>query len=174
MRRCANLSAQLLREEAEPTPCMTPPRRCSITGGSGFLATHIILRLLNEGYRVRTTVRSLDRAPEVRTTLERAGADTTQLSFVTADLTIDDGWPPAVAGCEYVLHVASPFPPQQPRNADDLVVPAREGTLRVLRAANDAGARRVVLTSSFAAIGYSPKPSGFRTTKLTGPTRRVM
>jgi nucleoside-diphosphate-sugar epimerase len=103
-----------------------------ITGGSGFLATHIILRLLNEGYRVRTTVRSLDRAPEVRTTLERAGADTTQLSFVTADLTIDDGWPPAVAGCEYVLHVASPFPPQQPRNADDLVVPAREGTLRVL------------------------------------------
>src|ERR1700684_2407728 len=101
-----------------------------ITGGSGFLATHIILRLLNEGYRVRTTVRSLDRAPEVRTTLERAGADTTQLSFVTADLTIDDGWQPAVD----VLHVASPFPPQQPRNADDLVVPAREGTLRVLRA----------------------------------------
>jgi len=80
-----------------------------ITGGSGFLATHIILRLLNEGYRVRTTVRSLDRAPEVRTMLERAGADTTQLSFVAADLTIDDGWPPAVAGCEYVLHVASPF-----------------------------------------------------------------
>src|SRR5271155_1152343 len=131
-----------------------------ITGGSGFLATHIILRLLSEGYRVRTTVRSLDRAPEVRTMLERAGADTTQLSFVTADLTIDDGWPPAVAGCEYVLHVASPFPPQQPRNADDLVVPAREGTLRVLRAANDAGVRRVVVTSSFAAIGYSPKPSG--------------
>ncbi|MDT5234609.1 MAG: hypothetical protein QOF47_596, partial [Mycobacterium sp.] len=98
-----------------------------VTGGSGFLATHIILRLLSEGYRVRATVRSLDRAPEVRTTLEHAGADTTQLSFVTADLTIDDGWPPAVDGCEYVLHVASPFPPQQPRNADDLVVPAREG-----------------------------------------------
>src|ERR1700727_411593 len=129
-----------------------------ITGGSGFLATHIILRLLSEGYRVRTTVRSLERAPEVRTTLERAGADTTQLSFVTADLTIDDGWPPAVDGCEYVLHVASPFPTQQPRNADDLVVPARGASLRVLRAANDAGARRVVLTSSFAAIGYSPKP----------------
>src|ERR1700741_4414941 len=68
-----------------------------VTGGSGFLATHIILRLLSEGYRVRTTVRSLDRAPEVRTTLECAGADTTQLNFVTADLTIDDGWPPAVA-----------------------------------------------------------------------------
>src|ERR1700761_3078174 len=130
-----------------------------ITGGSGFLATHIILRLLSEGYRVRTTVRSLDRAPEVRTTLERFGADTTQLSFVTADLTIDDGWPPAVAGCEYVLHVASPFPPRQPRNADDLVVPAREGALRVLRAANDAGARRVVLTSLVAPVGHHPKPA---------------
>src|SRR6202020_2574261 len=146
-----------------------------ITGGSGFLATHIILRLLSEGYRVRTTVRSLERAPEVRTTLERAGADTTQLSFAAADLTIDDGWPPAVDGCEYVLHVASPFPPQQPRNADDLVVPAREGTLRLLRAANDAGARRVVLTSSFAAIGYSPKPSGlpYDETDWTDPTGEV-
>src|ERR1700747_1472770 len=125
----------------------TPP--VLVTGGSGFLATHIILRLLNEGYRVRTTIRSLDRAPEVRKTLARAGADTTQLSFVTADLTIDDGWPPAVAGCGYVLHVASPFPPQQPRNADDLVVPAREGTLRVLRTANDAGARRGGRHASF-------------------------
>src|SRR6201995_935539 len=115
-----------------------------VTGGSGFLATHIILRLRSEGYRVRPAVRSLDRAPEVPKTRARAGADTTQLSFVTADLTIDDGWPPAVAGCEYVLHVASPFPRQQPRNADDLVVPAREGTLRVLRAAAYAGARRAV------------------------------
>src|SRR6201996_3990190 len=151
----------------------TPP--VLITGGSGFLATHIILRLLSDGYRVRTTVRSLDRAPEVRTTLQRAGADTTQLYFVAADLTIDDGWPPAVAGCGYVLHVASPFPPQQPRNADDLVVPAREGTLRVLRAANDAGARRVVLTSSFAAIGYSPKPSAlpYDETDWTDPTGDV-
>src|SRR6201990_616427 len=131
-----------------------------VTGGSGFLATHIILRLLREGYRVRTTARSRDGAPKVRKPRARTGADTTQLSFVAADLTIDDGWPPAVSGCEYVLHVASPFPPQQPRNADDLVLPAREGTLRVLRAADDAGARRVVLTSSFAAIGYSPKPSG--------------
>src|ERR1700751_1325307 len=90
----------------------TPP--VLITGGSGFLATHIILRLLSEGYRVRTTVRSLDRAPEVRKTLARAGADTTQLSFVTADLTIDDGWPPAVAGCGYVLHVACRFRRRNP------------------------------------------------------------
>src|ERR1700751_5390943 len=120
-----------------------------VTGGSGFLATHIILRLLSEGYRVRTTVRSLDRAPEVRKTLARARADTTQLSFVTADLTIDDGWPPAVA--------------------------ARDGALRVLRAANDAGARRVVLTSSFAATGYSPKPSAlpYDETDWTDPTGDV-
>src|SRR5258708_12771981 len=93
----------------------------SITGGSGFLATHIILRLLNEGYRVRTTVRSLDRAPEVRTTLERAGPDTTQLSFVTADLTIDDGWPPALAGCQSALPVPSPVPPPQPLNSHTLL-----------------------------------------------------
>ena len=131
-----------------------------VTGGSGFLATHIILRLLQDGYSVRTTVRSLDREPEVRATLAREGANTERLTFVAADLMRDDGWPAAVAGCEYVLHVASPFPSQQPKNADEIIVPAREGTLRVLRAAATAGVRRVVMTSSFAAIGYSPKPSG--------------
>ncbi len=86
--------------------------------------------------------------------------DTSQLSFAAADLTSDDGWAAATAGCDYVLHVASPFPPQQPKNEDDLIKPAREGTLRVLRAAAATGVRRVVVTSSFAAIGYSPKPSG--------------
>jgi dihydroflavonol-4-reductase len=79
---------------------------------------------------------------------------------VAADLTSDDGWASAVADCAYVLHVASPFPPRQPKNENDLIKPAREGTLRVLRAAAAAGVRRVVVTSSFAAIGYSPKPSG--------------
>jgi nucleoside-diphosphate-sugar epimerase len=77
-----------------------------------------------------------------------------QLSFVAADLEQDAGWPEAVAGCEYVLHVASPLPPNQPKHEDELIAPAREGSLRVLRAARDAGVKRVVLTSSFAAIGY--------------------
>jgi nucleoside-diphosphate-sugar epimerase len=81
-----------------------------------------------------------------------------RLSFVAADLEHDAGWPEAVAGCEYVLHVASPFPANVPGHEDELIVPAREGTLRVLRAARDAGVRRVVLTSSFAAIGYGQQP----------------
>jgi nucleoside-diphosphate-sugar epimerase len=131
-----------------------------VTGGSGFLAGHIIVRLLRDGHRVRATIRSLERAAEVRAALESAGADTSELHFVAADLTADDGWLEATADCDYVLHVASPFPPQQPRNEADLIVPAREGALRVLRAAATAGVRRVVLTSSFAAIGYSPKASG--------------
>ncbi len=126
-----------------------------VTGGSGFVASHCILRLLAAGHEVRTTVRSLDRAEQVRTALRAAGGDPgARLSFAAADLTRDEGWPAAVAGCAYVLHVASPFPPTLPRSEDELVVPAREGALRVLRAARDAGVRRVVLTSSFAAVGY--------------------
>ena len=126
-----------------------------VTGGSGFLAAHCILRLLEQGYRVRTTVRSLAREPEVRAMLAVGGAvHTDRLSFAAADLTRDDGWPAAVAGCDYVLHLASPFPPSQPKNEDELIIPARDGALRVLRAARDASVQRVVLTSSFAAIGY--------------------
>jgi nucleoside-diphosphate-sugar epimerase len=128
-----------------------------VTGGSGYLAGHVIRRLLDDGYAVRTTLRSLDREPEVRTRIDR---DPGELSFAAADLTSDNGWATAMAGCDYVLHVASPFPPQQPKNEDELIAPAREGTLRVLRAAATAGVRRVVVTSSFAAIGYSPKPPG--------------
>jgi nucleoside-diphosphate-sugar epimerase len=82
------------------------------------------------------------------------------LEVVAADLTADDGWKAAMAGCDEVSHVASPIPYVQPKDPDELIVPAREGVLRVLRAARDAGARRVVLTSSFAAIGYTPKPGG--------------
>jgi nucleoside-diphosphate-sugar epimerase len=76
---------------------------------------------------------------------------------VEADLTSDDGWPGALKGAEEVHHVASPIPSAQPKDPDELIIPAREGTVRVLKAARDAGARRVVLTSSFAAVGYSPK-----------------
>jgi nucleoside-diphosphate-sugar epimerase len=130
-----------------------------VTGGSGFLAGHCILQLLGAGHSVRTTVRQLAREPEVRATLVRAGADrAASLSFHAADLEQDAGWHEAAAGCDYVLHVASPFPPDVPKDEDDLIVPAREGSLRVLRAARDGGVRRVVLTSSFAAIGYGHPP----------------
>jgi len=126
-----------------------------VTGGSGFIGCHCILQLLTAGYQVRTTVRNLKREPDVRAMLKVGGADPDgRVSFVAADLENDAGWPDAVAGCEYVLHVASPFPDSVPKHEDELIAPAREGTLRVLHAARDAGAKRVVLTSSFAAIGY--------------------
>jgi nucleoside-diphosphate-sugar epimerase len=130
-----------------------------VTGGSGFLGAHCVVKLLNEGYRVRTTVRSLKREAEVREMLQAGGAEPGErLQFAEADLMSDKGWAEAVAGCTYVLHVASPFPTVQPKDENELIVPAREGTLRVLRAARDAGVRRVVLTSSYAAIGYGHAP----------------
>ncbi|PRY12566.1 NAD-dependent epimerase/dehydratase family protein [Kineococcus rhizosphaerae] len=127
-----------------------------VTGGTGYLATRLVADLLAAGTAVRTTVRTLERAQEVRDAVRRAGVDDGGLSFVQASLTDDAGWPEALAGIEEVHHVASPMVLTDDRDA--VVVPARDGALRVLRAARDAGARRVVLTSSFAAVGYSPKP----------------
>lgn len=130
-----------------------------VTGGSGFIASHCIPQLLAAGYDVRTTVRNLRREADVRILLKQAGADPgSRLSFFAADLESNAGWADAVAGCEYVLHVASPFPATVPKHEDELIIPAREGALRVLRASRNAGVRRVVLTSSFAAIGYGHKP----------------
>jgi nucleoside-diphosphate-sugar epimerase len=146
-----------------------------VTGGSGFVGAHCIDQLLRAGYRVRTTVRSLKREADVRAMLNIAGSPRQDaLSFVAANLSADTGWTEAVKGCRFVLHVASPFPAKAPQHEDELIVPAREGTLRVLCAARDAGVERVVLTSSFVAIGYGQKP---RTapfderdwTDLTGP-----
>lgn len=132
-----------------------------VTGGSGFIGSHAIVQLLAAGHQVRTTVRNLKREDDVRAMLRNGGAEPgNRLSFVAADLTGDAGWADAVAGCEYVLHVASPLPPAVPKHEDELIVPARDGALRVLRAARDAGVKRVVLTSSFAAIGYGYKPRG--------------
>lgn len=126
-----------------------------VTGGSGFVGSHVILQLLAAGHEVRTTVRNLSREAEVRATLAAAGADAgNRLSFFAADLEKDLGWAEAAAGCDYVHHVASPFPPAQPKVEQELIRPAREGTVRVLRAARDAGVRRIVVTSSFAAVGY--------------------
>ncbi|HLG96394.1 MAG TPA: aldehyde reductase [Bryobacteraceae bacterium] len=144
-----------------------------VTGGSGFIGSHSILQLLAAGHRVRTTVRNLKREPEVRALLKQAGAEPgDRLSFAAANLESDAGWPEAVAGCDYVLHIASPFPQGVPKNEDELIVPAREGTLRLLRAAREAGVKRVVLTSSFAAIGYGhpPREQPFNETDWTEPT----
>ena len=143
-----------------------------VTGGSGFIGSQCILQLLAAGHQVHTTVRDAGREPEVRGMLREGGVEPGErVAFFVADLESDAGWARAVAGCEYVLHVASPFPQTVPKNPDDLIVPAREGALRVLRAARDAGVRRVVLTSSFAAIGYGrPQQSApFDETSWTDP-----
>lgn len=130
-----------------------------VTGGSGFIGCHCILQLLTAGYQVRATVRNLKREADVRAMLKVGGAQPDErVSFVVADLENDADWPEAVAGCEYVLHVASPFPDNVPKDENELIVPAREGALRVLRAARNGGVKRVVLTSSFAAIGYGHEP----------------
>jgi nucleoside-diphosphate-sugar epimerase len=116
-----------------------------VTGGSGFIGAHCILQLLAAGHEVRTTVRNLKRAPEVLDMLKTGGwtGPAEAVSFFAADLEVDAGWPEAVAGCDYVLHVASPFPASLPKHEDELIRPAR-----------DAKVKRVVLTSSYAAIGY--------------------
>jgi len=144
-----------------------------VTGGTGFIACHTILQALGGNHRVRTTIRSLKREADVRAMLKQGGSEPgDRLSFFTADLGNDAGWAEAAAGCDYVLHVASPFPANVPKHDDELIIPAREGALRVLRAARDAGVKRVVLTSSFAAIGYghAPQQAPFNETDWTDPT----
>ena len=131
-----------------------------VTGGTGFLGTHVIAQLLGSGCRVRTTVRDLSRADELREALCRVGVPLENtLDLVVADLSEDDGWNDAVEGVRFVLHVASPFPPAMPDSDDDVIRPARDGALRVLRASRDAGVERVVMTSSFAAVGYGHEPT---------------
>ena len=127
-----------------------------VTGGSGYLGTQLVAALLRDGRQVRATVRSLEREGDIRAAVRRGDADDSRLEVVAAELTADGGWAAASAGCAEVHHVASPM--IQSDDPDEVIVPARDGTLRVLRAASDAGVRRVVLTSSFAAVGYSPKP----------------
>jgi dihydroflavonol-4-reductase len=131
-----------------------------VTGGSGYLGTQLIAALLREGRSVRATVRSLEGEADVRAAMRRGQADDSGLEIVVADLTADEGWSAAAAGCEEVYLVATPIPAAHPSDPHELSVQAREGTLRALGAARDAGARRVVLTSSFVAVGYTPKPGG--------------
>src|SRR6478672_10419500 len=123
-----------------------------VTGGSGFLGSWCVIELLRRGHRVRTTVRDLGREAEVRAAIAPEVDPGESLTFFAADLLGDEGWDRAVEGCDHVLHVASPFPPAQPKDPDELIVPARDGTLRVLRAALEGGVERIVITSSVAAV----------------------
>jgi len=124
-----------------------------VTGASGYIAGFIVQALVRDGWQVRGTVRSLDRADAVR-----AALGLPDLELVACDLMRDDGWAQAVAGCDYVQHIASPIPAGEPKDPDDLIMPAREGALRALRFAHAAGVKRVVMTSSMAAIAYGHGP----------------
>ncbi|MCW3082991.1 MAG: aldehyde reductase [Bacteroidetes bacterium] len=129
-----------------------------VTGGTGFVGVHCILQLLQEGYNVRTTLRSLSKKEKVIEMLKFGGIKSFEnLSFVETDLSADANWDKAVEHCDFVLHVASPIFLRIPKDENEMIRPAVEGTLRVLKAARNAGVKRVVMTSNFGAVGYSHK-----------------
>lgn len=130
-----------------------------LTGVTGFIAKRIAHDLLAKGYHVKGSLRALSRADEVRAAVGPEGLD--RLSFVELDLTRDEGWTEALTGVDVLMHTASPFPLADPKNADDVIRPAVDGTMRALRAAQAAGVRRVVLTASVASVAYAPKPKGY-------------
>ncbi|MFD8778435.1 NAD-dependent epimerase/dehydratase family protein [Streptomyces sp. NPDC059916] len=135
-----------------------------VTGGSGFVGSHTAVRLLREGHRVRVAVRGPAQEAQVLAALQQAGVDPADLlEFAAADLSADDGWAQAMDGIAHVLHHASPFPPTPPETEDEVVLPARDGALRVIAAARSAGIPRVVMTSSFAAVGYTLTPDNHYT-----------
>lgn len=137
---------------------MENPATVVVTGGTGFVASHCLLQLLQKGYHVKTTLRSMNRKNEVLDMLKTGGVTSfDDLAFIEANLSNDDNWDEAVKGCQYVLHVASPFYSKMPKDENEMIRPAVEGTLRVLKAARNAGVKRVVLTSNFGAVGYSHK-----------------
>ncbi len=128
------------------------PTTILVTGASGFIGSHCVLDLLNQGYRVRGSLRDLSRSVAIESTLQANGANTSQLEWVVASLTDPDSWPAAASGCDAIFHVASPVPTIQPKDPAEVIEPARLGTLNVLEAAASEGIKRVVLTSSVAAI----------------------
>ena len=132
----------------------TSSRLVLVTGGSGYIAGFCIAELLREGWRVRTTLRNLGKTDQVRNSIAKLGVDPSGIEWAAADLLSDAGWGKAAEGAEYALHVASPLPAVDLKSDDDYVRPARDGTLRALKAARDAGVKRVVMTSSVAAIAY--------------------
>ncbi|WP_037293110.1 SDR family oxidoreductase [Roseobacter sp. CCS2] len=152
------------------------PTTVLLTGSSGYIAKHIVLQLLNAGYHVRGTVRSMDRGAEVteavRPHVNDAADLDTRLTYVALDLSSDAGWDAAMEGVDVLMHTASPFPLTQPKNEDDLIRPAVDGALRALRAAHKAGVTRVIFTSSTVAISGSALPPGdssFDETNWTDP-----
>jgi nucleoside-diphosphate-sugar epimerase len=147
-----------------------------VTGGSGFVGSHVVLQLLNAGHDVRTTVRSLKKEESMRAMLRSAGADDGRLTVFSADLTSESGWPEATAGCDHVIHVASPLSDSAQQTEAAVIASARDGSLRVLRAARDAKVKRVVMTSSCGAVyyGYPPCAEPFDENNWSQPDRGDM
>jgi dihydroflavonol-4-reductase len=145
-----------------------------VTGGSGYIAGYCVAQLLNDGWGVRTTVRSLAKTKAVRASIDNIAPKASEIEFVEADLNSDAGWGRAALGAQYVLHVASPVPLTDPKDDDELIRPARDGTLRVLSAARDAGVNRVVMTSSTSAIifGRGVREKPFTEADWTDETNR--
>ena len=140
-----------------------------VSGGSGYIAGFLIRQLIAEGWTVHTSIRDLGKEAAVRASL---AVDDSKLKFFAADLTSDAGWAEAMAGCSHVAHVASPLPSNAPKSDDELIVPARDGALRALKAAKAAGVKRFVMTSSMAAIayGHGRSKSVFTEADWTDPT----
>lgn len=137
--------------------------RVLLTGATGFLASHCIVALVEAGYSVRGTVRSLERGQALLKRLPLSDEQRTRVELVTADLSKDDGWAEAMRGCRYVMHVASPVPGSPPKDPQTVIRPAREGTVRVLKAAIAAKIERVVMTSSTAAVVWGNLRDGSKT-----------
>ncbi|MEL7040397.1 MAG: aldehyde reductase [Pseudomonadota bacterium] len=125
-----------------------------VTGATGFIASHTILALIEKGYEVRGTARSASKAEPLNATLSTYAGKPIEVELVTADLTRDEGWAEAMDGVTYLQHLASPFPTNVPKDPNELILPAKDGALRVLKAAKAAGVKRTVMTSSVAAIAY--------------------
>ncbi|MFT7307426.1 MAG: dihydroflavonol-4-reductase [Candidatus Azotimanducaceae bacterium] len=128
-----------------------------VTGASGFIGSHTVLEFLNNGYEVRGSIRDLARADGLKNMLSKHTEHIEKLEFVAASLTEPDSWAEAVAGCDGVIHIASPVPIAQPKDPNELIIPAREGATNVLKAAQLAGIKRIVLTSSVAAVSCNDK-----------------
>ena len=148
--------------------------RVLVTGGSGYIASFCIAQLLQEGASVVTTIRSLGREAATRDAIGKLVNAHDRLEVVVADLDADAGWSKASRGCSGILHVASPIPSHAPKDDDELVRPARDGTLRVLKSARDAAVKRVVVTSSLAAVcyGHGSRTKPFTEADWSSPANR--
>ena len=139
---------------------MANGKKVLLTGITGFLGSHTAIQLLQKGYHVVGTLRDNKRADSIRKVIERHTSAVANLSLAQADIADQDAWQPLMVGIDYVQHIASPFPKVMPRDEAELIVPARQGNLNILSAASAAGVKRVVITSSSAAISYGQPPAG--------------